>query len=208
MEINPSILTDKSEEVVEKLTKLQGLHLTPQIDFMDGEFVPSISLKPEQLPAELKHMSWEAHLMVNSPANWSSRLYGYGCRRVYWHVEALSEGEMLPHKSSRVEHGLALRLETPVAAIGEHKKNMECVLLMAIERIGYQGEEFKEQVYEKIKQVKKLYPRLPVAVDGGVKLEHMKPLAKLGVNRVSVGSAFWQFGDAKTTLASLRKATL
>jgi ribulose-phosphate 3-epimerase len=208
MEIIPAILTIKPEEVADKLIKLQGLHLTPQIDFMDGEFVQTVSVKPEQLPIEIKSKSWEAHLMVNNPASFSARLYGFGCRRIYWHVEAFGKGESLPHKSSRVEHGLALKLETPIEAIEEHSKNIETVLLMSIAKIGVQGEKFDEKVYEKIEQVKKKYPRLPIAIDGGIKLEHLKNLAKLGVNRAVVGSAFWKFSDVKATLASFRQATL
>lgn len=207
MEIIPAILTDKSDEITAKLSQLAGLHVTPQIDFMDGKFVPSTSLLPEHLPASLKGKSWEAHLMVADPVAWSARIYGYGCRRVYWHVEAMWQTS-LPLSSSRVEHGVALRLETNIDAIEPHAERTDNILLMSITRPGYQGEKFDERVYDKISAVRKRYPRKLITIDGGVKLEHMKPLAKLGVSRVVVGSAFWQFGDVKATLASLRQATL
>ena len=207
MEIIPAILTDKSDEIIEKLSQLEGLHLTPQIDFMDGKFVPSTSLIPEHLPLSLKQKSWEAHLMVSDPVAWSARLYGYGCRRIYWHVETMWQTS-LPLSSSRVEHGIALRLETSIDAIEPHAERTENILLMGIAKPGYQGEKFDERVYDKIAAVHKRYPRKLITVDGGVKLEHMKPLANLGVSRVVVGSAFWQYGDVKATLASFLQATL
>lgn len=208
MEIIPAILTRSRDEITERLTSLAGLDLTVQIDFMDGQFVPSRSLPPDDLPDELALASWEAHLMVQEPVAWSQPLYTRGVKRLYWHVEALPADAIIPHHHSDVEHGLALMLDTPIEVLEPFLSMAQSVLLMSIEDPGYQGELFVESVYAKIKALKKKHPHIKVAVDGGVKMEHLKPLSILGVDRVTVGSAFWKFGDPKTVLAAFRQATL
>ena len=208
MEIVPSILTQSKSEIILRLESLQGLGLTVQIDFMDGQFVPSRSLAPDDLPEELMAAPWEAHLMVQQPVAWSQSLYSRGCRRIYWHVEVLPPETTVPHHLSHIDHGLALRLETPVAAIEPFVPMIQSVLLLSIREPGFQGHDFQPEVFDKIKELKNFYPHLKVCVDGGVHIEHLKPLAKMGVDRVAVGNAFWKFGDPNTVLAAFRQATL
>ena len=208
MEIIPSILTDSKDELLSKIESIRDSGITFQIDFMDGQFVPSRSILPDDLPEDLTQMLWEAHLMVSQPEVWSKPIYLLRASRVYWHVEILSPDVVIPHHLSDIEHGLALRLETSVSAIGSFVPMIRSVLLLSIAEPGYQGEKFQDSVYEKIKEIKKTWPHLKLVVDGGINLEHLKPLAKLGVDRVAVGASFWKFGDPKTVLAAFRQATL
>lgn len=208
MEIVPSILTQSSDEVSERLMSLKSLDLNVQIDFMDGQFVPSRSLLPDDLPNEIMGMPWEAHLMVEQPIAWSQPLYMRGCRRIFWHVEVLPPETNIPHRVSHIEHGLALRLETPISAIEPFAAMVPSILLLSISDPGFQGRPFQEAVFDKIDELKKLHPHLKICVDGGIGLEHLKKLAKMGVDRAVVGSAFWKYGDPKTVLAAFRQATL
>lgn len=208
MEIIPSILTTDPTEVVERLASVHGLDLTVQLDFVDGQFAPAHSLAPDELPDELRTVPWEAHLMVREPVVWSQALYPHGCRRLYWHVEVLPPETAIPHYLSRVEHGVALRLETPVEAVEPFLPMAQSVLLLSISEPGFQGKLFQEAVYGKVQALKQRHPHLKLTVDGGVSLEHLRSLSKLGVDRVAVGAAFWKFGDPKTVLAAFRQATL
>ena len=208
MEIIPSILTNSKDDLLEKLESIRGLDVTVQMDFMDGQFVPSRSLLPEELPEDLSLSSWEAHLMVQQPMAWSQSLYPRGVKRIYWHVEVLPPETVIPHHVSHIEYALALRLETPVGAIEPFVPMIKSVLLLSITEPGYQGRPFQEEVYDKIKELRRLHPHLKLTVDGGINMEHLKPLAKLGVDRAAVGNAFWKFGDPKTVLAAFRQTTL
>jgi len=208
MEIIPSILTSSVDEVDKRLKSIQGLNLNVQIDFMDGQFVETKSVLPEDLPEGIKYITWEAHLMVQDPLSWSRSLYGLGCQRIYWQVEVLHSGIDLPSISTKIEHGLALKLETSIDSIESYLPYLKSVLFLSIQKPGYQNEKFEESIYDKIKELKYRYPKIKITVDGGVKIEHMKPLSRLGVDRVAVGSAFWQYGDPKTVLSAFRQATL
>lgn len=208
MQIIPAILTDSRETLIKQLVTARPLGLMVQLDFADGQFVPSHTLPPEDLPPELLAMSWEAHLMTQDPQGWSRRLYAFRPARIYWHVETLAPGLKIPHRLSSIEHALAVSFETPLATIEPYLPMVDSVLLMSIARPGYQGEQFQPSVYERITQLKTKHPRLKITIDGGVKLEHLKPLVKLGVDRVAIGSGFWQYGDVKSVLGEFRKASL
>lgn len=208
MQIIPAILTESREELLQRLVEVRSLGLMVQIDFADGQFVESQSLPPEDLPPEILTIPWEAHLMTENPQNWSRRLYGHRPSRIYWHVEALSSGRSIPHRLSAVEHAVALRLETPLSALDPFITMVDSVLLLSIARPGYQGERFEEAVFDKIKELKKAQPRIKITVDGGIKLEHFKPLVAMGVDRAVVGSGFWQYKDLKSVLGEYRKASL
>jgi ribulose-phosphate 3-epimerase len=208
MEIVPSILEKNKEEVLRKIELVHPLNLTVQIDLQDGAFVPATTVKPEELPAELKAGPWEAHLMVNDPAAWSHPLYLLGCERVFWHVEVLPDPGMIPRHYTKIDHGIALRLETPVSIVDQFVPLVRSVLLLSIAEPGYQGKKFQESIYDKISELKHKHPGVVLTVDGGINLEHMMKLKKLGVDRVAVGSAFWKYGDPKTVLSAFRQATL
>lgn len=208
MEIIPSILEQSHDAVLSKWEMIRPLGLTAQIDLADGSFVPGKTLEPDDLPQELRAGPWEAHLMVRDPLTWSQPLYARNCTRLYWHVEVLPGVEVIPRHITRVEHGLALRLETPVSIIDDYIPLVRSVLLLSIDEPGYQGKKFQDSVYEKVKELKHNHPGVKVMVDGGVDLQHLKPLAKLGVDRVAVGSAFWKFNDPKTVLSAFRQSTL
>lgn len=208
MEIIPSILTDSKDDLRAKVLSAQPLNVMVQVDFMDGTFVPTRSLSPDDLPDELTGMAWEAHLMVQDPRAWSQPLYLRGCRRIYWHAEVLPPNMPWPHNRSHVEHALALRLETSIDVIDQFLPLIHSVLLLTIREPGQQGQPFAEEAFEKIRQLKQRHPYLKIEVDGGVNLEQIKKLQQLGVDRVVIGSAFWKFNDPKTVLAAFRQATL
>jgi ribulose-phosphate 3-epimerase len=208
MEIIPSILEKDKAEVLKKIEAVRALDLTVQIDLCDGSFVPNQTVKPQDLPAELRSMSWEGHLMVNDPVTWSHPLYMLACKRVYWHVEVLSDPNVIPRQYTKIEHGLALRLETPVSVVDKYVPLVKSVLLLSIDEPGYQGEKFQDSVFDKIQELRHKHPGIHITIDGGINLEHMMKLKKLGVERVSVGSPFWKYGDPRTVLSAFRQATL
>ena len=104
-------------------------------------------------------------------------------------------------------HAAALR--PPVGSVKQLAGTPEStLLLLTIREPGQQGHSFAEESLDKIRQLKQRHPYLKVAVDGGVNLEHIKQLQRLGVDRVVIGAAFWKFNDPKTVLAAFRQATL
>jgi len=205
IEIIPAILPKDFAELEDKISLIQGLVKTVQIDVCDGQFVPSATwpykreddtfekiLKEEEGLPGWQKLDFEIDLMANHPEKLVEEWIIAGSGRIIIHVE--SKGDVsgaIETLTGRVDLGLAINISTPVSSIEPFKDKIQFVQCMGIEHIGFQGEPFDVRVIEKIREVKATYPHLLVSVDGGVSLETAPLLIEAGVDRLIVGSGIF-----------------
>ena len=60
---------------------------------------------------------------------------------------------------------------------------------MSIAKLGAQGAQFDERIYDRIRELRALDADLDIAVDGGVGMSNIKKLREAGANKFGVGSA-------------------
>lgn len=228
-EIIPAILPAEYEDLRGRLSVIAGHAPLAHIDVCDGTLAPE-STWPYTGPSEewqrilheeqgfpyWEEMNFEAHLMVADP----EAIYGdwirAGAERVIVHYEAFRDDAAVSsfltgvaehfagdNGHLKVEVGLALDLDTPIAKILDHVLESDFIHLMSIPRIGSQGESFDEAVFDKIRELRSSYPETIIAVDGGVSLENARALVEAGVERLCVGSAIWQAEDPLEALEDL-----
>jgi ribulose-phosphate 3-epimerase len=208
IEIIPAVLVDDFKELQEKIELIKLGTKRIQIDICDGQFTPNATWpyrKPDNnfemliredqsLPA-WETIDYEFDLMVNKPEEVVDDWVSAGASRIVLHAESkgniVKAIEML---ADRVEIGIALNIGTPISAIqtisdGLKDGKIDFVQIMGIDHIGFQGQEFDEKAINKVKEVKNLYPDMPVSVDGGVSLETAPKLIEAGADRLIVGSA-------------------
>lgn len=224
-EIIPAIMPDSYEDMKEKATRVKGLVSWAQIDVMDGLFVPSVSWpyrtddfapfhmmveKGELLPY-LDVVHYEIDLMTERPEDEIPKWYALGCRRFLVHFESIDDVDVLEHiiltysKKGVSEVGIALGAETPVEAIEPIVHEIDCVQLMGIARIGYQGEPFDERVIDRVKHLRQIYKNGIISVDGGVSLETAPRLLHAGVDRLVSGSALFKSNDIGKTIEEFQR---
>lgn len=205
MEIIPSIIANDFEEVKTKITCLDGLVNWVELDIADGVFVPSITW---QVPMDLKEIDGQtkisAHLMVEYPEtiieDWQELV-----DRVIVHYESTDELEkIITNKGAHIGLGIAIELNTPVEKIYPYLDKIKLVQLMSIERIGYAGEKFNEQVFDKIEALKTNWPDVKIIVDGGIDLEIGKQLVEAGVDGLVVGSRIWQSKNIEESIKNFQ----
>lgn len=205
-EIIPAILPRDFSELSEKIELMKGFVKTIQIDVCDGQFTPSASWpyrkrddsfekilqEDEGLPG-WKQLNFEIDLMTNRPEEAVSDWVSAGATRVIIHAEARGNvEEAIALLSNRVEIGLALNIETPLSIIEPYADKIQFLQCMGIDNIGFQGQAFNYKIMEKIVELRKLYPDLPISVDGGVSLETGPELLRAGASRLVVGSAIFE----------------
>jgi ribulose-phosphate 3-epimerase len=85
--------------------------------------------------------------------------------------------------------------------------DLDLVLVMSVNP-GFGGQAFIPAVYPKIRQVRTLLGSRPVdvSVDGGVKVEHARPLVEHGASILVAGSAVFQAADPGSVIARMRSA--
>jgi len=96
--------------------------------------------------------------------------------------------------------GLSIQLDTDLSVLAPHIARIDYVQFMGIATIGRQGALFDSRVVAKIREFKKIYPTVPVQVDGGVSLTTAPELLAAGAERLVVGSALWHASDIEETL--------
>ncbi len=208
IEIIPAILVDDFETLQDQIELIKLNTKRIQIDICDGQFVPNASWpyrKPDNnfemliredasLPGWEK-IDYEFDLMVNKPEDVVDDWVSVGATRIVLHIESKGNIKSAVEKLlGRVEIGIALNIDTPVQMINDAMINdqIQFIQLMGIDHIGFQGQSFDAKVIEKIAEVKRAFPDLPISIDGGVSLENAQDLIDAGANRLIIGSAIFE----------------
>ncbi|MBQ6436477.1 hypothetical protein IJJ27_02865 [bacterium] len=210
MKIIPAILESEIEKVAQKLdlVRLDGSADTVQIDIIDGQLSPQLTVTPY----DLKNLDWtgikaDFHLMTEDPLDYVWELAAQGeqlpVRAVFGQVERMSDQKAFLQavKDQGWLAGLALDLETPLESIDDASwKILDQLLLLAVP-MGRQGQKFDERIWEKLHELEHLSAQygvdVPVVVDGGVNPTVIPKLREHGVEAVAVGSYLWRgsFGE-------------
>ena len=185
-QIIPAILPKDSADLAEKLTVVTGFCEMVQIDFCDTLILPPAPWATQ--------FSLEAHLMMADPVIHIATLVQSGFERVLIQVERVSSealAELIHEWRGSIEVATALEIETPLEIISSFAHELQSVQLMGIAHIGRQGEPFDPRVIGRVSEIRKKYPHLTIAVDGGVSLTNAPTLISAGASRLVVGSAIF-----------------
>lgn len=205
MQIIPSVLVNTFEEFAGQVRSLEGYFDLLQIDVMDGEFVDNISFgEIEKINDLAAPIYYELHLMVKNPLaemkKWSDIK---NIKRVIFHVEAGDPTEAINYAHGHCwQVGLALNPETPVEKLAPYVRLIDEVLFLMVHP-GHQHGEFIPAVGDKIKQFKKLYPAVPIAVDGGLNKDNLAEVKAWGVEIFCIGSALTMAADVEKAYREL-----
>lgn len=216
MLITPAILTDKKEEFYQRLRLAEKMGRRVQIDFMDGQFVPSVSLPVAELPV-FSNIEAVAHLMVNYPQNYFHSLKEKQFRELLLHIEAEGMNAAVIAAALKLgfQVGLALNPRTPVSQLEAYQpfiidKSIAEILILAVEP-GYTGQKLKPEVLGKIKQINAWLSTLnlkqldfpKISIDGGVKPDNLAAIKKADFNEAYIGSGLFQQKDPLKTYQHL-----
>lgn len=160
------------------------------VDVMDGNFVDNNKF-PLEVVKDIMLISkkpLDVHLMVDSldtVKEYASLKPEY----LTFHVEILEDYEIIDYiKSLGIKVGLAINPKTDVEKLIPYIDDIDLVLFMSVEP-GAGGQEFMEEVIEKIKRLKEVSPKdLIISVDGGVNNKTVSLCKYAGCNMVVVGS--------------------
>ncbi len=195
MKIIPAVLAQGLEELLRRLGQTEQFAPYVQIDVMDGLFVPASSaFGPRELNSLRGPLSFELHLMLQSPQGFAEELSHPNLRRVFFHLEASvdAQGLLEALRGGGIEAGLALRPETPLEALQGLRP--DALLFLTVDPCCW-GRPFKPEVLGKVARARDRYPSLALGVDGGVSLENLEEFYRLGVDFACVGSRLFQGGS-------------
>lgn len=207
MKIVPAILTDNPQDLKRMLAQAAAFTDFVQIDFMDGDFVPSKSVTPEDLAEIEIRIGWEAHLMVKEPIHYLSSLNKGGLKRVIFHWEADPHPESIVSALQDVglAVGLAINPETALSQFEDLVPHIDSVLFLSVHP-GFYGSPFVEEVLDKIEKFRPRFPSVVIGIDGGVALDNIQRLKSLNMDYACVGSRIFRHDDPRKSYEEFVKA--
>ena len=196
MDIFPTILTDKLDDLLKMVRQAEGFAKFIQIDVMDGIFVPSKSFSLEELGELHANLSCELHLMVKEPVDYIDSLNWDCLKRIIFHFEATSEPEKVISaiQAKGLQAGMAVNPETTFKEFDFLMPKVDSILFLSVDP-GHYGSSYRPEVLEKIKEVRKAYPDKTLGIDGGVSLDNLEDIMDAQVNYASVGSRIFRHED-------------
>jgi ribulose-phosphate 3-epimerase len=209
MLIVPSPLTNNSDELKKMIAKSEEVVERFQIDIVDGVFANNKSVDPTVLKYIETDLNLEFHLMVVEPANWIEKCASVGADTIIGQIEMMSSQLEFVRKVQEVgaRVGLALNIDTPLAALDETPSTDLDYLLLMSYPAGVGGQKFDERVYQKIKEATLLRARddspFKICVDGGVDKDNICTLARMKVDEVAIGKRLFE-GDFKSNITALQ----
>ena len=207
-EIIPAILPKSSDELREKLALVPRDAKTVHIDFARREQENLVRFTHSEMGSDTakdflarsaRLFLLEAHLMMPHPQEHIAPLVAAGFARIVIQCEDLTPeafAELIHEWRGSVEIVPSLLLETPLGAIESFAHEVRSVQLMAIAKIGSQGQPFDERVVQRIRELHRRYPAHIISIDGGVSGENAPALAAAGAERLVVGSRVNDFYGA------------
>ena len=173
-------------------------------DVADAHFVGDLLFFPDLVAALRPHTSrpFHAHFMVEEPSKLVDRFAAAGVDLITIHCEAgePEAGRAIARiRSCGCAVGMALRLDTPVAALAPYISSLDAVVLMGTE-LGVKGKALAGNACERIGELGALLEsvsrrsRVPIIADGGIRKETVPLLRTAGTDAIVPGSLVFQAG--------------
>jgi ribulose-phosphate 3-epimerase len=213
IKIAPSILNCDFTNLKEFIWLIEDagadmLHL----DIMDGHFVPNISFGPMVVSSikGVTKLPLDVHLMIQNPEKFISVFAQAGAKIITVHSEACINlrQQIGAIKKERLEAGVALNPQTPLAPLLDHLDQIDMALFMTVEP-GYGGQKFISSVLPKIAQfrdhISKSRLDVEIQVDGGIDLETAQYVIDSGADILVAGEYIFGSVDPRKAIVDLRK---
>ena len=203
IEVIPAIIAKDFEELERKIKLVEPYVNWVQLDIMDGKLVSNETFNdPLQIHALNTKINIEVHLMTWEPEHTIDDWIKSGVKRIIFHYESThKKAEVLDKiKAAGLEAGLALNKTSPWDFIEDYIGKLDVVLIFTGERLGFGSKTIDERMFDKVKELHKKYPNLPIQIDGGINLETAKKAVEAGANRLAVGGAIFNSKDIEQTI--------
>ncbi len=206
----PAVLVESKAEFIAKIndSELRAVAKLWQVDVLDGSMFDRTSwFDAEEIALMPLLPQIELHLMVENPLpiieTWQKSTPTL--QRAIIHAEiARPIGAVLQRiREMKLEAGLAINPETSLDAIEGHASEIQVLLVMGVHP-GASGRPFGgEAILAKIRQAKKRFPNLRIAVDGGITLANAPEIISAGADQLCVASALWETSERASVYQKL-----
>lgn len=211
--IAPSILAANFARLGEEVDTVlaAGADLI-HFDVMDNHYVPNLTIGPMVCEALRKYgvtAPIDVHLMISPVDRIIPQFAAAGATYISFHPEATG------HIDRTIEHireqgcrpGLAFNPATPLDYLDYTLEKLDLVLIMSVNP-GFGGQKFIPTALRKLAQARRLIEatgrEVRLEIDGGVKVQNIREIARAGADTFVAGSAIFESPDYAATIEAMR----
>lgn len=205
IKVTPAILEEDFSHIEQKVVQVKPFVDMIHLDIMDGEFVPHVTFRDMQKIGTL-NINIGVHLMVARPeftiGKWAAL---DNVVRIIVHEKAVTNVDEVAkqvHKKNK-KFGLAISPDLSLMDIKDHVGLVDVLLIMGVDP-GSSGQNILPDTVEKVIESKKMFPQIPVIVDGGVNKITIKKLRAAGVDEVVSCSYLFNSPNIQEAIQSLQ----
>ena len=216
IEISASILSVQEEKSLKTFYNLETAGIDYfHIDVMDGKFVENNTEDiMKKYAMEIKHVSnipLDVHLMVKSVRKYIDEYLDLQPKIITIHYES-GKNNILENiryiNENNIKSGISIKPNTEIEEIYEILPYIHQVLIMTVEP-GQGGQKLIESTLEKIKKLKQYIKEkdleIDIEVDGGINLNNIEKIKKIGADIVVCGTALINSEDYKETVRKMKQ---
>ncbi len=182
-------------------------------DVMDNHYVPNLTVGPvvcEALHRHAPHALIDVHLMIRPVDRIVPDFADAGATYISFHPEATDHIdrtiELIREHGCRP--GLVFNPATPLDFLDYTLEKLDLVLIMSVNP-GFGGQQFIRGALDKLaaarRRIEGTGKSIRLEVDGGVKVENIGEIARAGADTFVAGSAIFEGGDYRSTIAAMRR---
>ena len=208
IKLAPSILSADFSEINDEIKQVEKYSDLIHVDIMDGVFVPPTTVDRYFVSKIKTKVPLDVHLMVHEPSD--SYIKGFidaGASSITIHEEACKNPEHQINfiKRNRIKAGISIKPKTPLENIKKYLDMVDMVLIMTVEP-GWGGQKFIAATMTKVRELRKLRPKLDIEVDGGINSITVRIAYDEGANVFVAGNAIFGQKDRVKAVNDLLKS--
>jgi ribulose-phosphate 3-epimerase len=183
------------------------------VDVMDNHYVPNLTFGPVVVRALRDYgitAPLDVHLMIKPVDGIIPEFADAGASYITFHPEASDhiDRSLQLIRDYGCKAGLVLNPATPINVLEHVIDKLDMILLMSVNP-GFGGQSFIPAALNKLKQVRTLIDEsgfdIRLEIDGGVKIDNIKEIAKAGADTFVAGSAIFNSDNYQTVINAMRQ---
>lgn len=193
----PSLMCMDLGKMKEQFAVMDRYMKLYHVDIMDGHFCKNMALTPGLLKSFRQHTKtdMDVHLMTTEPSDWIGMCAEAGATCISPHAETINTNAfrtMQIIRQAGCKCGVVLNPATPLSYVESYLEYIDLLTIMTVD-IGFAGQKFIDQMYEKIRQAKALRDEkgyhYQIQIDGHCNKENYRRLTEAGADVLIVGNA-------------------
>jgi len=210
--IAPSILSADFARLGEEVAAVLAAGADSiHFDVMDNHYVPNLTIGPMVCEALRKHITApiDVHLMVSPVDRIIPDFAAAGASYISFHPEATEHIDrtigLIREQGCRP--GLVFNPATPLDYLDYTLEKLDLVLIMSVNP-GFGGQKFIPTALRKLTEARRRIEAsgrdVRLQIDGGVKVDNIRDIARAGADTFVAGSAIFGSADYAATIKAMR----